>query len=59
VVDEITVLKECREWEGGGPWSIQGIDHNALESDRPFSDLCLSYIPLHGPLLQRDPSKAG
>jgi hypothetical protein len=35
-VDEMTVLKECQELEGGGPRSRQEIDHKALESDHGF-----------------------
>jgi hypothetical protein len=52
VVDEMTALKECREREGSGPWSIRGIDHNALESDHGFLIYVSQTYPSMSPYLK-------
>jgi hypothetical protein len=36
LVDEVVSLRKGSEWEDGSPRSSQGVDHNALESDRCF-----------------------
>jgi hypothetical protein len=60
LVDEMISLRKVSEQEDGSLILSQGVDHNALESDRGFLVyVSQTDIPLYGPISEGDPSEPG